>query len=65
MEALDHGQGGCCPCSVAKVNANDNTIESLLKDCQDETRRTKEEVGRQHQEMDRLGVRRVPEGSEE
>ena len=29
------------------------------------TRRTKEEVGRQHQEMDRPGVRRVPEGSEE
>ena len=27
------------------------------------TRRTKEEVGRQHQEMDRPGVRQVPEGS--
>ena len=29
------------------------------------TRRTKEEVGRQHQGMDRLGVRQVPEGSGE
>ena len=29
------------------------------------TRRTKEEVGRQHQEMDRPGVRQVPEGSGE
>ena len=29
------------------------------------TRRTKEEVGRQHQGMDRLGVQQVPEGSEE
>ena len=28
-------------------------------------RRTKEEVGRQHQRMDRPGVRHVPEGSEE
>ena len=27
------------------------------------TRQTKEEVGRQHQEMDRPGVRQVPEGS--
>ena len=27
------------------------------------TRRTKEEVGRQHQGMDRPGVRQVPEGS--
>jgi len=29
------------------------------------TRRTKEEVGRQHQGMDRRGVRQVPEGSGE
>ena len=29
------------------------------------TRRTKEEVGRQHQGMDRPGVRKVPEGSGE
>ena len=29
------------------------------------TRRTKEEVGRQHQGMNRPGVRQVPEGSEE
>ena len=29
------------------------------------TRRTKEEVGRQHQGMDRAGVRQVPEGSGE
>ena len=29
------------------------------------TRWTKEEVGRQHQEMDRPGVRQVPEGSGE
>ena len=29
------------------------------------TRRTKEEVGRQHQAMDRPGVRQVPEGSGE
>ena len=29
------------------------------------TRRTKEEVGRQHQVMDRPGVRQVPEGSRE
>ena len=29
------------------------------------TRRTKEEVGRHHQEMDRPGVRQVPEGSGE
>ena len=29
------------------------------------TRRTKEEVGRQHQGMDRPGVRQVPEGSKE
>ena len=29
------------------------------------TRRTKEEVGRQHQERDRPGVRQVPEGSGE
>ena len=29
------------------------------------TRQTKEEVGRQHQGMDRPGVRQVPEGSEE
>ena len=29
------------------------------------TRRTKEEVGRQHQGIDRPGVRQVPEGSEE
>ena len=29
------------------------------------TRRTKEEVGRQHQRMDRPGVRQVPEGSGE
>ena len=30
-----------------------------------ETRQTEEEVGRQHQGMDRLGVRQVPEGSGE
>ena len=29
------------------------------------SQRTKEEVGRQHQEMDRPGVRQVPEGSGE
>ena len=29
------------------------------------TRRTKEEVGRRHQEMDRPGVRQVPEGGGE
>ena len=29
------------------------------------TRRTEEEVGRQHQGMDRAGVRQVPEGSGE
>ena len=29
------------------------------------TRQTEEEVGRQHQPMDRHGVRQVPEGSEE
>ena len=29
------------------------------------TRQTEEEVGRQHQEMDRLGVQQVPEGSGE
>ena len=29
------------------------------------TRRTEEEVGRQHQGMDKLRVRQVPEGSEE
>ena len=29
------------------------------------TRQTEEEVGRQHQEMDRPGVRQVPEGSGE
>ena len=29
------------------------------------TRQTEEEVGRQHQEMDRAGVRQVPEGSGE
>ena len=29
------------------------------------TRPTQEEVGRQHQEMDRPGVRQVPEGSGE
>ena len=29
------------------------------------TRQTEEEVGRQHQGMDRLGVRQVPEGSGE
>ena len=29
------------------------------------TRLKEEEVGRQHQEMDRPGVRQVPEGSEE
>ena len=29
------------------------------------TRLTKEEMGRQHQAMDRPGVRQVPEGSEE
>ena len=29
------------------------------------TRQTEEEVGRQHQEMDRLGFRQVPEGSGE
>ena len=29
------------------------------------TRRTKEEVGKQYQEMDRPGVRQVPEGSGE
>ena len=31
----------------------------------DKTRRTKEEVGRQQQGMDRPGVRQVPEGSGE
>ena len=30
-----------------------------------QTRQTEEEVGRQHQGMDRPGVRQVPEGSEE
>ena len=30
-----------------------------------ETRQTEEEVGRQHQEMDRPGVRQVPEDSGE
>ena len=30
-----------------------------------ETRQTEEEVGRQHQGIDRVGVRQVPEGSEE
>ena len=30
-----------------------------------ETRQTEEEVGRQHQGMDRPGVRQVPEGSGE
>ena len=29
------------------------------------TKETEEEVGRQHQEMDRPGVRQVPEGSGE
>ena len=29
------------------------------------TRRAEEEVGRQHQEMDRHGVRQIPEGSGE
>ena len=29
------------------------------------TRQTEEEAGRQHQEMDRPGVRQVPEGSRE
>ena len=29
------------------------------------TWQTEEEVGRQHQEMDRPGIRQVPEGSEE
>ena len=29
------------------------------------TKQTEEEVGRQHQEMDRPGVQQVPEGSEE
>ena len=29
------------------------------------TRQTEEEVGRHHQEMDRPGVRQVPEGSRE
>ena len=29
------------------------------------TRQTEEEMGRQHQEMDRSGVRQVPEGSGE
>ena len=31
----------------------------------EKTRQTEEEVGRQHQEMDRPGVRQVPEGSGE
>ena len=47
----------------------------LIRSCQNhlarhsergkKTRQTEEEVGRQHQGMDRLGVRRVPEGSRE
>ena len=31
----------------------------------EKTRQTEEEVGGQHEEMDRPGVRQVPEGSEE
>ena len=31
----------------------------------EKTRRTEDEVGRQHQGMDRPGYRQVPEGSEE
>ena len=31
----------------------------------EKTRQTEEEVGRQHQRMDRLGVHQVPEGSGE
>ena len=36
-------------------------FESVWK----KTRQTEEEVGKQHQGMDRLGVRQVPEGSGE
>ena len=39
----------------------------LARHCErgEKTKQTEEEVGRQHQEMDRPGVRQVPEGSGE
>ena len=39
--------------------------EKFAEDYLRQTRRTKDEMGRQHQGMDRLGVRQVPEGSGE
>ena len=36
-----------------------------LSETEKKIRQTEEEVGRQHQEIDRLGVRQVPEGSGE
>ena len=37
--------------------------EKFAEDYLRQTRRTKDEMGRQHQGMDRLGVRQVPEGN--
>ena len=41
------------------------TSPTSLRGERGKTRQTEEEVGRQHQGMDRPGVRQVPEGSEE
>ena len=46
------------------IRSGQNHLARRSERCK-KTRRTKEEVGRQHQGMDRLGVRQVPEGSGE
>ena len=55
---LDGGKDGSRKLKVENHNARHSEREK-------KTRQIEEEVGRQHQEMDRPGVRQVPEGSGE
>ena len=63
-----HFAGDSCLCRVAGLQEERRFLDrsSLVLHLRGKkTRRTKEEVGRQHQGMDRPGVRQVPEGSGE
>ena len=50
--------------SLPFIRSGQNILQGTVKGGK-KTRQTKEELGRQHQEMDRPGVREVPDGSGE
>ena len=53
------------PCDHRRMVLNNIWSPTRHSERGTKTRQTEEEVGRQHQGMDRPGVRHVPEGSEE